>query len=1126
MATFDPEIISAEFQIQGAWYDTWNGVDLAARVRGSESIRITRGYVDQQSSFTPSNANFTLNNRDGLFSADNALSPLYGKIKQNLPVRLGMRDDAGTWDEYLRMPDFDVITTGQKAYTADKASLDVTGDIDIRIEFTPTYTRNRRQNLAGKYVVGDRSWQLDMRTDGQLTLLTSPDGTLTNALTNFSGVSLAADCGRIAVRVTLDVNNGAGGRVYTWYTATSIAGPWTQISSGTVAGTTSIWASSSAVEVGSANDASGPFQPDSRQFAGKIHAFELRNGIGGTLVADFKPQGKGVGQGITWADTCASPNTWLLTGDNIRLASDRIRLAGELAALPEEWDLTGVDRMVRVTAATSAQRYISNKASLGSAIYRLYRNRDQMMAYFTMEDQAGATQAANAVDALRPGVLTSCTFGSAIGLDGSDGALTLTSAPNVSKAVLNSQLPVTATGASTILFYFKLDTLPAADSTLLVLALAPGATTRFDFRIGSATYRFVGYDNQNTEIYNSGAVTFGAGATPLDQWIGMQLRFTQDGGNVRFDTDWHAVGTETFYTHFLGGTTFAGSLGRGISRAAFQTPDVAFAGAQIAHVIISASSEVDIGTHEFAQASKGYTGEVAGQRMLRLAGEEGEFFEWIGDIDNTAACGPQTPGRLVDNFTAAAEVDGGIFGDIRDIRGWRYVTRAALGNRRGLTLDYSASHLSETPKPDRSGRYTVNDFTASRPAGSSARYVADDGRPLNVNDPDDATLPGVGRYEQTGAFNAATDDQLYQLASARVAVGTWPESRIPNVAVAMHRDEVSQNPAVLAGTIAADFGDPLTLTGLASAPMSPDDRQMLAFGYTETISQAGTWGEVFNTVPAGPYQVPILGTTDVNGEPRMDADFGSHVAIHGDYSSSATSIILRTDQSFSAKQVIDSTSYAAEFPCDFDFAGERVRMTACTAPSSSAAIIAGTFEAGAGGVTGWDVSGGTLAASAVFAHSGTQSALLTVTGAPSSAFIRPSAGSGAPVTEAKSYTVTLWVRSVALLSDVHAFISWYNASGSQISTDQAALAALASGAWASRTLTATAPAGAVEGRYGVLLVGSPAAGTLLYVDDVTFTSTGFKYQTATVTRAINLISKSQDDSTEVHIWNPYHLGLV
>ena len=118
------------------------------------------------------------------------------------------------------------------------------------------------------------------------------------------------------------------------------------------------------------------------------------------------------------------------------------------------------------------------------------------------------------------------------------------------------------------------------------------------------------------------------------------------------------------------------------------------------------------------------------------------------------------------------------------------------------------------------------------------------------------------------------------------------------------------------------------------------------------------------------------------------------------------------------------------------------------------------------------------------------------------------------------------MRSVALLADVRVFINWYNAAGSQISTPTSGAASLASGSWVQRTLTATAPDGAVTARYGTLILSSPAAGAVLYSDDITFTSTGYVYQTATLTRAVNSISKAQVDGEEVHLWEPFILGMA
>lgn len=1123
MTSHLPTDISSEFYVDGSFREVYGGVDLAARVRGSDSIRITRGLADQQGTYAPTSMTSTLNNRDGVFSPTNPYSPLYGKIGRNLRFRTGVKK-SNTWDEYLRMPDYNTLNTGQRMYTVDKASLDVTGDLDVRFEFTPNYTRTRRQSLCGKWNVAaaSRSWFVEMRQDGTLALATSPDGTLGAALTNVTTYTVPTAASRMAIRVTLDVDNGAAGRVYTWYTSTSISGTWTQVATSTVAGTTSIFGGTTEVEVGSVNQANGPFT-DSVPFSGKVHAFQLYNGIAGTLVADFNPTTRDVGKNKTWVDTCASPNTWLMSGADIRLASDRIRLSGEIASLPELWDVTNVDRWVPMTAASIGRRYTTNKGVLGSAIYRNYRNYPLLNGYWPCEDQAGATQAASALSDGRPGETVSCTFGSTSGLDGSAGCLTLSSAPNISSATFRGKTITTGTGSTTVLFYFKLDTLPASEFTWGNFYLFPATTVRIEFNIGPNYFSFRGYGSDNTNRFDSGAILFGA--TPLDQWVGMQIWLTQEGGNVRYQTAWHGVGTNTFFTHNPGGSTYAGTLGRGLHLAKFGTPDASFAGAQLAHVIMATSSDLDLVSTRFRDVSKGYAGETVLARMARLAVEENVQLDWLGDFYNTQICGPQQVARLVDNFTSAAAVDGGLFGDMRDTPGFRYVTRAYLGNRQGLTLNYANSELSATPAPITDDRYTVNDFTASRPSGSSARYQANDNRPLNVNDPDATVNPGVGRYEMSGSFNASSDSQLNLLASAQVAVGTASEYRIPNLAVGLHRSEMSASR--IADTIACDFGDPLTLTGLnAMTNMAPDDVSMVAFGYTETISNF-LWDWVSNTVPQAPYHVPIVGTYDtVRGEPRLDADFGGHVAVHcgpNGLSSGITSIKMRINRvDFTPVQIVDSTSYAAEFPLDLLIAGERMTMTACTAPPSSANVTPGDFEAG---VTGFQAANCTLTQSSTFAFAGTFSGLMTASGVGTNMLIRTTTGNAVPVRVGSTYTFGAQVRSVVNLTDVRASVDFYDSSLNYITTIDSGVAALVSGAWTARSVAATAPANAAFALYGTTVFGSPAAGTLLYNDAFTFTVPDFWFQTGTMTRAANGVAKTIPVNSEIHLASPANLGL-
>jgi hypothetical protein len=64
---------------------TW--LDITGDVYQRDTPQITHGRSDEQSQFAPSRMFLTLDNRDGKYSPRNPLSPLYGMIGRNTPVR-------------------------------------------------------------------------------------------------------------------------------------------------------------------------------------------------------------------------------------------------------------------------------------------------------------------------------------------------------------------------------------------------------------------------------------------------------------------------------------------------------------------------------------------------------------------------------------------------------------------------------------------------------------------------------------------------------------------------------------------------------------------------------------------------------------------------------------------------------------------------------------------------------------------------------------------------------------------------------------------------------------------------------------------------------------------------------
>jgi hypothetical protein len=176
-------------------------------------------------------------------------------------------------------------TSGNYASTPDSAALDITADIDIRIkvacsDWTPSSAFDFLDKITSD--AAQFSYMLRLNTDGTLVQYWTEDGsTLRNA---FSTVAVgAADGTPKWVRSTLDVNNGAAGRDIKFYTSDDGL-TWTQLGTTvTQAGTTSIFSGTASLHIG------GERSGVAGILAGKVYYAELRNGIGGAVVAKFDP---------------------------------------------------------------------------------------------------------------------------------------------------------------------------------------------------------------------------------------------------------------------------------------------------------------------------------------------------------------------------------------------------------------------------------------------------------------------------------------------------------------------------------------------------------------------------------------------------------------------------------------------------------------------------------------------------------------------------------------------------------------------------------------------------------------------------------------------------------------------
>jgi len=200
-------------------------------------------------------------------------------------------------------------TAGSYASTPDTAVLDIVGDIDLRADLTPdSWNPGVQQAFLTKYdsSVGQRSYYFRIDTSGLLTFLWSVDGAAFLTATS-TVVPAPGPDGRLAVRVTMDVDNGVGQHDVRFWTADTMAGPWTQLGAAFLGGgVTSIFAGTADLIVGGRNGGTEDL------FDGVVHSVQVRTGIDGVQVAnpDFDAQAPG-----TTVFTDAAGREWTLFGD-------------------------------------------------------------------------------------------------------------------------------------------------------------------------------------------------------------------------------------------------------------------------------------------------------------------------------------------------------------------------------------------------------------------------------------------------------------------------------------------------------------------------------------------------------------------------------------------------------------------------------------------------------------------------------------------------------------------------------------------------------------------------------------------------------------------------------------------
>lgn len=865
-----------------------------------QAVNVTRGRADESNDVTPTAADFTLDNPEGNLTPSNPASIYWPNVKLGTPARWAL--NAGT-------PRLKTITnTISQAVVEDIAALDLTGDLDIRIDLQllPVISTTSDVIVASKYntSANQRSWRVSVNAGGYPQLEWSTDGALTgyvSAESTYPGVPLSA---RTVLRVTLDVNNGAAGNDVTFYTGESMTGPWTQIGAVvTTAGVTSVFASTSDLIIGTENGLGSP-QAENRTVSANVHAFQLRDGINGTAVvdADFGAQISGVpafvdSTGLAWTmlGTATLTDRWNRITGTVDTWKPKWPW-GDLSA-QQDGGLGEGEARVDLEVAGILRRLGTGQSPLDSPLRRAEQADVNIRAYWPMEDENGSTQFASALPGGAPMIFTG-------EVDLASNELLLGSKPlpefSATTTIVGSVVG-TFTGHFIIDWYAYF---PAglASSTVVMWAFGTGTVFLWQVALNGTTYTVTGYDFDNNVITTgSGALAF------VGQWSHLRLFVRQDGANVDWDFVYFPV-TFPASSGFFFSNTYAGAVG-GVS--AVQIPASAnLDGVSFGHIAVydALNSQQD-------NAAVGWLGDTAVARMQRLCDEQSVSFLVIGNPATSARMGVQQINTLLELLRDAQDADGGILYEQMDGVGLIYRTRDSMYNQPpNIVLDGLQKQLANPLEPSLDDYLIRNYIVANRVRGSS--FVASD----------PASIAEHGLYDESVELNLYQDADLVDAAGWMLHLGSVDEMRFPQAST-----NLGVAPEMIDAWLTVDSGARADLVNLP--PQVPMETiRLLVQGYKEDIDPTH-WNPTANTTPAEPWDVFLIFDDADSWVPeeldwRLDPDDS---VLTVDLDDNDTTMFVTADPPW-----VDDN---AETPFDLLVNGERMTVTDIDPPVGDAEFV-------------------------------------------------------------------------------------------------------------------------------------------------------------------------------------------
>lgn len=872
----DPRL---ELQIGGDW------VDFSTRVFDGSQITIQRGHPDESTTAAPSAVSGDIDNHDGVLSTLNPLSPYYGQLGLNTPMRVSIPDAS----RHLRLE-----ADGAGAFSP---AVSVPGSFDIWLDADADNWQGG-QFLAGQWDegAGQCGWILNTLPSGAVEVGISADGVSSAWAYSFP---LPKARGRISVRVTYDASSGqvafyTGDHCQSW-----VPTAFSTLPSG------GAHASSAPVRVGWTDTAPARGLAG---FQGKVYAFALLGSIGASIDSAV------IAGDFSWPPvTAASWTDPLGFSWSITLAatvSDRdYRFHGEAAAWPQSWTPGDPNARIALSGGGLLRRLGQANTPVASPMYRAYTRAGasaDVKDYWSFEDGSNATQ-----------------LGSAMGgfpFRWSGGAPSLSSFSGFACSAPMLTLNKTSMTA-TIAPYAVPSSGPGSDAVVRFLLAVPaggdvsGILARVYYTGGAANYidltydasgglGLTAYDYQDKAAFQFGPVSFGVNG----KLIRVSLELVNHGDGTYTASVVTLEAGASFGLAF--GVTHTGAVGA-VSRITI-SPDQLLGSTSVGHVSAEATWT---SLFDMAGALQAYASEPAGIRFQRLCAEEGISFRGIGSMADTVPMGVQTVQTLTQLLQECADADRGVWFETRQLLGWGYRSRASLGNQAATVgFDYNQDHLSGTLQPTVDDQVVKNDITVSNSGGSSSRQVLDDGSARSVS--------RIGRYDTQLTVNLASDALLDSRAGWELHALTVDEPRYPQIECDLANGALG---SLYWDALSAEMGDRVTVSN-PPVWLPPGKIDQLAAYSSETIGRKDL-GVQWTGIPSTPWNVAYADDI-VFG--RADTD-GSQLAAAAGPSDATLSVATMSGPLW--------TTDPADFPFDVAVGGERITVTSVSGTSSPQAFV-------------------------------------------------------------------------------------------------------------------------------------------------------------------------------------------